>query len=107
MERETGFEPATSTLARSPSTTELLPLSTTDYNKALRTTVKFVPFHTSRRAASIARPLRIVRSVHDFAIAHVNDPVSKACCLRIMSDHQHRLAELLVRLAQHVEHNVG
>ena len=27
MERETGFEPATSTLARSHSTTELLPLS--------------------------------------------------------------------------------
>jgi hypothetical protein len=26
MERETGFEPATSTLARSHSTTELLPL---------------------------------------------------------------------------------
>jgi hypothetical protein len=27
MERETGFEPATSTLARSHSTTELFPLS--------------------------------------------------------------------------------
>ena len=27
LERETGFEPATSTLARSHSTTELLPLS--------------------------------------------------------------------------------
>ena len=29
MERETGFEPATSTLARSHSTTELLPLTQT------------------------------------------------------------------------------
>jgi hypothetical protein len=32
MERETGFEPATSTLARSHSTTELLPLDVLDYN---------------------------------------------------------------------------
>ena len=31
LERETGFEPATSTLARSHSTTELLPLSESDY----------------------------------------------------------------------------
>jgi hypothetical protein len=31
MERETGFEPATSTLARSHSTTELLPLSSPHY----------------------------------------------------------------------------
>ena len=29
LERETGFEPATSTLARSHSTTELLPLNLT------------------------------------------------------------------------------
>src|SRR5437660_2819032 len=31
LERETGFEPATSTLARSHSTTELLPPSKADY----------------------------------------------------------------------------
>ena len=31
LERETGFEPATSTLARSHSTAELLPLSDVDY----------------------------------------------------------------------------
>jgi hypothetical protein len=34
LERETGFEPATSTLARSHSTTELLPLSEHDYKRA-------------------------------------------------------------------------
>src|SRR5208282_111350 len=34
MERETGVEPATSTLARSRSTTELLPLDELDYNQA-------------------------------------------------------------------------
>jgi hypothetical protein len=39
LERETGFEPATSTLARSHSTTELLPLSCcTFYNTYLPTT---------------------------------------------------------------------
>jgi len=31
LERETGFEPATSTLARSHSTTELLPLAVSFY----------------------------------------------------------------------------
>src|SRR5215467_12397472 len=33
MERETGFEPATSTLARSHSTTELLPPCNSDYKR--------------------------------------------------------------------------
>ena len=33
LERETGFEPATSTLARSHSTTELLPLGALDYKQ--------------------------------------------------------------------------
>src|SRR5688572_33008050 len=37
MERETGFEPATSTLARSHSTTELFPLATNvDHTVAVR-----------------------------------------------------------------------
>src|SRR5262249_6893178 len=35
MERETGFEPATSTLARSHSTTELLPLGSLIINEGL------------------------------------------------------------------------
>ena len=35
LERETGFEPATSTLARSHSTTELLPLGSIDYKQAV------------------------------------------------------------------------
>ncbi len=35
LERETGFEPATSTLARSHSTTELLPLAVLDYSESL------------------------------------------------------------------------
>jgi hypothetical protein len=40
MERETGFEPATSTLARSHSTTELLPLN--KQKRFIYLTVKFV-----------------------------------------------------------------
>ena len=36
MERETGFEPATSTLARSHSTTELLPLAVFDYSQCVK-----------------------------------------------------------------------
>jgi hypothetical protein len=35
LERETGVEPATSTLARSRSTTELLPLDSADYKRAV------------------------------------------------------------------------
>jgi hypothetical protein len=35
LERETGFEPATSTLARSHSTAELLPLSAFDYKRPI------------------------------------------------------------------------
>src|ERR1700731_132966 len=36
LERETGVEPATSTLARSRSTTELLPLGESDYKQVAR-----------------------------------------------------------------------
>lgn len=36
MERETGVEPATSTLARSRSTTELLPLGASNYKQVAR-----------------------------------------------------------------------
>ena len=48
MERETGFEPATSTLARSHSTTELLPLSKCDYKQ------RFQSGQTSTRGATVS-----------------------------------------------------
>ena len=48
MERETGFEPATSTLARSHSTTELFPLATKP-KRNIR------DFHRSRRLSSRLR----------------------------------------------------
>ena len=43
MERETGFDPATSTLARSHSTTELLPLVLSFYS-----TCALLPIHCTR-----------------------------------------------------------
>jgi hypothetical protein len=45
LERETGFEPATSTLARSHSTTELLPLVPSFYS-----TCVFTANHCTRTA---------------------------------------------------------
>jgi hypothetical protein len=45
LERETGFEPATSTLARSHSTTELLPLVLSFYS-----TCALLPIHCTRTA---------------------------------------------------------
>ena len=45
VERETGFEPATSTLARSHSTTELLPLVLSFYS-----TCALLPIHCTRTA---------------------------------------------------------
>jgi hypothetical protein len=39
LERETGFEPATSTLARSHSTAELLPLVISFYSSAIALTI--------------------------------------------------------------------
>jgi hypothetical protein len=45
LERETGFEPATSTLARSHSTAELLPLVPSFYS-----TCALLPIHCTRTA---------------------------------------------------------
>ena len=55
MERETGFEPATSTLARSHSTTELFPPERPTYHTAR------LAFKLSRTAKAFARH-KMVRS---------------------------------------------
>src|SRR5437016_5711887 len=57
VERETGFEPATSTLARSHSTTELFPLAA----KIQRTTAIFAGSRKPAAASTRARRLRIFR----------------------------------------------
>ena len=60
LERETGFEPATSTLARSHSTTELLPLVLSFYSTcALRS--KLLHLHTRTAPALHSRYCRPVR----------------------------------------------
>jgi|SRR6516164_5497554 hypothetical protein len=65
VERETGFEPATSTLARSHSTAELLPLSRGHYKRAVtaRQTVGFgdscgfLECHEAQNSRVGSRPL--------------------------------------------------
>ena len=54
MERETGFEPATSTLARSHSTTELFPLNSLVFIDKL---FDFV----NRKIYSLRRPLNLIK----------------------------------------------
>ena len=52
-------------------------------------------------------PLRIVFRPHDLAVAHVDDAVAVLRGLGIVRDHQHGLAEFLIREPQHAEHDVG
>ena len=120
MERETGFEPATSTLARSHSTTELLPLrSLLDYISTGDR--EQVTGYRERRGRHLRnrfcnlfpvtcglafRPLWIFGGAYDVSIAHVNDAVANVGRSRVVSDHQHGLAEFLIGLPQHVQHDV-
>ncbi len=127
MERETGFEPATSTLARSHSTTELLPLSSRHYKRAtkarqtsegnlgaLRSFVSKgsravacpVPvLRSGGLAFVVARPLGILLGRHNLPIPHVDDLIAVFGSLRIVRDHQDRLAKFAIRLPQHTEHD--
>src|SRR6267154_4431001 len=50
-------------------------------------------------------PLRILFRRNNRAIAHMDDPVANFGRLRIMSDHQNGLAELLIGVAQHLKHD--
>jgi hypothetical protein len=40
-------------------------------------------------------------------LERLDDPVAKGCRLRIVCNHQHRLTEFLVGLAEHLQHDVG
>ena len=57
LERETGFEPATSTLARSHSTTELLPLDCFILDKALCSVKPMAPLNCGFPAYLLLAPL--------------------------------------------------
>ena len=50
---------------------------------------------------SVRSPLRIIFRPHDLPVAHVNDAVTIAGGRRVMSNHEDRLPEFLVRLTQH------
>jgi hypothetical protein len=102
MERETGVEPATSTLARSRSTTELLPLNPPIINHAFTSgnagSETLVQSKHSGNQISLAvhtrsahSPLRIFFRRYDAAIPHMNDAVSIFCGLGIVRDHQNGL----------------
>ena len=51
--------------------------------------------------------MRVLLGWHDGTIAHMNDAVAIARSFGIVRDHQHRLPQLLVRLAQHFQNNFG
>jgi hypothetical protein len=55
------------------------------------------------RIALVYRPLGIFLRSHDMSVAHVDDVVSVFGGLRIVRDHQHSLAQLLVGLPQHLQ----
>jgi hypothetical protein len=98
LERETGFEPATSTLARSHSTTELLPLDCSILDKA-PTSVKPPKLLNYGFSAYLPRcpgPLGVqLRSDH-LAVAEMQNAIPESRRLGVMRDHQHGLAQLLI-----------
>ena len=79
LERETGFEPATSTLARSHSTTELLPLDCFILDKAPCPVKPMAPpgcafpayLLPSPHLVNGAGPLRIQLRPHHLAVAEM------------------------------------
>jgi len=60
----------------------------------------------ARSAALVHRPLWIFLGLYYVAVAHVDDAVSELGGFGVVSDHQHRLTEFLVGLAQHLQNDV-
>ncbi|SRR5258708_3416148 len=94
MERETGFEPATSTLARSHSTTELLPLSVEIINYAVA------------NPSVTGVPLGILFRLDNFPIAHVDDAIAIGRGFGIVGNHQHRLPKFFVGVTKHLQNDL-
>src|SRR6187455_3155122 len=93
LERETGVEPATSTLARSHSTTELLPLDSSIIAKPNEHGQTSTAPASWLFLADIWIPLRIALGFHQFAVANVKDTIAERSSFGIMRDHQHRLPQ--------------
>src|SRR3954470_22529574 len=72
----------------------------------LRSTLALCCFISIRRLMA-GRPLWIKVRRNDCAITHMNDAVAELGCLGIVGDHQDGLSEFLVRLAQHVQYDIG
>src|SRR5215831_16274783 len=65
------------------------------------------PEPLSAKRGLVPRPLRIVFRSDDLSVTHVNDAIPVGRRLRVVRDHQHRLAQFLVGLPQHTQDNVG
>jgi hypothetical protein len=57
------------------------------------------------RSRLVTSPLGIFVGRDNLAIAHMNDAVTVRGGLGIVRNHHHRLAEIFVRLTQHIQHN--
>ena len=79
LERETGFEPATSTLARSHSTTELLPLSSFDYKQVLW------PEQRAEPPTKLASALSFLEPVSKFEIREPRFSAAGQTCFRSLT----------------------
>src|SRR5208282_6232010 len=95
LERETGFEPATSTLARSHSTTELLPLDCFILDKALCSVKPENPaklwtpaylLTAVRRFVEGTGPLRVQLRCHHLTVAEVQDAIAVVGRLGVVGD---------------------
>ena len=51
-------------------------------------------------------PLRVALGLDNFTIAHVNDAIAIGGGFGIVGNHENRLSEFLVGVAQHVQHNL-
>ena len=71
-----------------------------------RYTINF-PRDKSRLHGLMDGPLGIEFRRDDLAIAHVDDAVAETGGLRVVRDHHDCLAQFLIGLTQHVQHDIG
>lgn len=72
--------------------------------RATSTPLRAGPRHRACSMSSV--PLRVALGLDNFTIAHVNDAIAIGGGFGIVGDHENRLSEFLVGVAQHVQHNL-